>query len=104
MDAGIDIPIVPGLMLQPNFKGLARMSKMCGVAVPDWYAGLFDGLDDDPVTRDMLTATLAAELTAELRERGVDHFHLYTLNRAEIAVSVSRVLGLHHRQSKCVEA
>jgi len=70
LDAGIDIPIVPG----------------------------------DPVTRDMLTATLAAELTAELRDRGVDHFHLYTLNRAEIAVSVSRVLGLHQRQSKCAEA
>ena len=45
----------------------------------------------------MLTATLAAELTAELHDRGVDHFHLYTLNRAEIATSVSRVLGLHHR-------
>ena len=97
LDAGIDIPIVPGLMLQPNFKGLKRMSKMCGVAVPDWYANLFDGLDEDPVTRDMLTATLAAELTAELHDRGVDHFHLYTLNRAEIATSVSRVLGLHHR-------
>ena len=98
LDAGIDIPIVPGLMLQPNFKGLARMSKMCGVAVPDWYAGLFDGLDDDPVTRDMLTATLAAELTAELRDRGVHHFHLYTLNRSEIASSVGRILGLHQRR------
>jgi len=74
------------------------MSKMCGVAVPTWYADLFDGLDDDPITRDMLTATLAAELTAELRDRGVDHFHLYTLNRAEIAMSVSRVLGLHNRK------
>ncbi len=98
LDSGIDIPIVPGLMLQPNFKGLARMSKMCGVAVPDWYAGLFDGLDKDPITRDMLTATLAAELTAELRDRGVDHFHLYTLNRAEIASSVGRILGLHQRR------
>ena len=97
LDAGIDIPIVPGLMLQPNFKGLARMSKMCGVAVPNWYADLFDGLDDDPISRDLLTATLASELTAELRDRGVDHFHLYTLNRAEIAVAVSRVLGLHRR-------
>ena len=98
LDAGIDIPIVPGLMLQPNFKGLARMSKMCGVAVPDWYAGLFDGLDDDAVIRDMLTATLAAELTAELRDRGVHHFHLYTLNRSEIASSVGRILGLHQRR------
>jgi len=104
LDAGINIPIVPGLMLQPNFKGLARMSKMCGVAVPDWYADLFDGLDGDPVQRDMLTATLAAELTAELRDRGVDHFHLYTLNRAEIASAVSRVLGLHRRKANGVAA
>lgn len=99
LDAGIDIPIVPGLMLQPNFNGLQRMSKMCGVSVPAWYANLFEGLDQDPLTRDMLTATLAAELTAELHDRGVDHFHLYTLNRAEIATSVSRVLGLHHRKA-----
>jgi len=97
LDAGINIPIVPGLMLQPNFKGLAKMSKMCGVAVPDWYSDLFDGLDNDPITRDMLTATLASELTAELRDRGVGHFHLYTLNRAEIASAVGRILGLHRR-------
>lgn len=97
LDAGIDIPIVPGLMLQPNFKGLARMSALCGVAVPTWYAELFEGLDNDLVTRDLLTASLASELTAELYDRGVRDFHLYTLNRAEIASSVSRILGLHHR-------
>jgi len=99
LDAGIDIPIIPGLMLQPNFKGLAKMSKMCGVSVPDWYAELFDGLDDEPQTRELLTATLAAELTAELHDRDVRDFHLYTLNKAELAVTVSRILGLHHRKS-----
>ena len=97
LDAGIDIPIIPGLMLQPNFKGLKRMSGMCGVNVPDWYADLFDGLDKDPETRQLLTASLASELTAELFDRGVRHFHLYTLNRAELAYAVSRVLGLHSR-------
>ena len=97
LDAGITIPVVPGLMLQPNFKGLARMSSLCGVAVPDWYAELFDGLEEDAVTRDLLTASLMSELTAELYDRGVRDFHLYTLNRAEIASSVSRILGLHHR-------
>ncbi|WP_298917256.1 methylenetetrahydrofolate reductase [NAD(P)H] [uncultured Algimonas sp.] len=97
LDAGIDIPIVPGLMLQPNVKGLQRMASLCGVAVPDWYVSLFDGIDDDPATRDMLTATLAAELAAELHDRGVRHYHLYTLNRAEIASAVARVLGMHKR-------
>ena len=99
LDAGIDIPIVPGLMLQPNFKGLNRMAGMCGVAVPAWYADLFDGLDIDPETRQLLTASLASELTAELFDRGVRHFHLYTLNRADLAYAVSRVLGLHSRLS-----
>lgn len=94
--AGIDIPIVPGLMLQPNFAGLKRMSGMCGVEVPDWYGNLFDGLDNDPDTCHLLTASLVAELTAELYDNGVRHFHLYTLNRAELACAVSRVLGLHH--------
>lgn len=104
LDAGIDIPIVPGLMLQPNFKGLARMAGMCGVSVPDWYSELFEGLEKDPQTRELLTASLAAELTAELHDRGVRNFHLYTLNRAELAITVSRILGLHHRQSTASEA
>ena len=97
LDAGIDIPIVPGLMLQPNFKGLKRMSDMCGVDVPNWYADLFEGLEKDPETRQLLTASLSSELTAELFDRGVRHFHFYTLNRADLAYAVSRVLGLHSR-------
>lgn len=97
LDAGIDIEVVPGLMLQPNIKGLIRMSSLCGVTVPGWYAEMFEDLDDDPVTRDMLTASLMSELTAELYDRGVRNYHLYTLNRAEIASAVARVLGLHNR-------
>ena len=93
LDAGIDVDVVPGLMLQPNFKGLKRMSDMCGVEVPHWYATLFEGLDDEPLTRELLTCSLASELTAELYDRGVRDFHLYTLNRADLALAVSRVLG-----------
>lgn len=100
LDAGINIPIVPGMMLQPNFKSLKRMSDMCGVAVPDWYGSLFQGLDNDTDTRRLLTASLASELSAELLDRGVKHFHLYTLNRAELALVVSRVLGLNAKQSQ----
>lgn len=95
--AGITIPIVPGMMLQPNFKGLCKMSKMCGVDVPHWYSDLFEGLDGDQKTRELLTASLTSELTAELFDRGLRHFHLYTLNRADLAVAVSRILGMHGR-------
>lgn len=94
LDAGITMPIVPGVMLQPNFAGLKRMSDMCGVEVPNCYAEQFDGLKDFPEKREFLTGTLASELTVELRDQGVQHFHLYTLNRAELASRISRVLGL----------
>jgi len=67
------------------------------VHVPEWYHELFEGLEQDLVTRQLLTASLVSELTAELYDRSVRHFHLYTLNRADLAYSVGRVLGLHTR-------
>ncbi|OXT02522.1 methylenetetrahydrofolate reductase [NAD(P)H] [Notoacmeibacter marinus] len=95
-DAGIDIDIVPGVMLQPNVEGLSRMANAVGVAVPDWYRRLFEGLEDDLPTRQMLTASVATDLCAELYDGGVRDFHLYTLNRADIAIAVSRALGEAH--------
>lgn len=91
--AGIEIPIVPGIMLQPNFKGLVNMAGKCGTSVPDWMHELYDGLDDDLKTREMVTANIAAKLCAKLTKAGVDQFHFYTLNKAEMALSTSRLLG-----------
>ena len=92
--AGIAIPIVPGIMLQPNFKGLKRMAGMCGASIPSWMDEVFDGLDEDEKTREMITANIAAELCAQLMDGGVGHFHFYTLNRAELALSTCRLLGV----------
>lgn len=92
--AGIDIPIVPGVMLQPNFKGLKRMAGMCGTSIPDWMDELYDGLDEDVKTREMVTASVAANLCTELHKGGVEQFHFYTLNKAELALSTCRLLGV----------
>ncbi len=92
--AGVTAPIVPGIMLQSNFKGLARMSKLCGAHMPDRIAALYDGLDDDPETREAITAQVAAELCARLADGGVEDFHFYTLNRASLAMATTRLLGL----------
>lgn len=92
--AGVTIPIVPGIMLQANFKGLARMAGLCGTAIPDRIAALYDGLDDDAETRALVTANVAAELCGALAEGGVDRFHFYTLNRAALALSTCRLLGV----------
>ena len=92
--AGVTMPIIPGIMLQPNFKGLKRMAGMVQSTLPDWLHDLYDGLEDDPETRDLVTANVAAQLTRKLADRGVKDFHFYTLNRAALALSTCRLLGL----------
>lgn len=98
--AGIDIPIVPGIMLQPNFKGLKRMAGMCGSYMPAWMDELYEGLEDDPKTRELVTAHVAAELASKLAEGGADQFHLYTLNRADLALSTCALLGVKPEPEK----
>ena len=91
---GVDIPIVPGIMPVGNFAAVQRMSAMCNTSVPDWMGRLFDGLDDRPAARQLVSATLAAELCRGLYEGGVRDFHFYTLNRAELSYAICHLLGL----------
>lgn len=93
-DAGVAAPIVPGVMLQSNFKGLKRMAALCGASIPDRIARLYEGLDDDAETRDLVTAHVAADLCNRLAEQGVDQFHFYTMNRAGLSLSTCRLLGV----------
>lgn len=92
--AGITIPIIPGIMLQPNFKGLKRIAGLCGASLPDSLHAAYEGLDDDPETRQLVTAHVAAKLCDALHQGGVDRFHYYTLNRAELSLSTCHLLGI----------
>lgn len=92
--AGIDIPIVPGIMMQANFEGLVRMAGLCGATIPARLFDLFVGLESDPGTRELLTANVVADLCHDLSDQGVDQFHFYTLNRAELALATCRLLGV----------
>jgi len=92
--AGINIPIVPGIMLQPNFEGLVRMADMCGAHMPKWMFNLFENTENDLVTRQMLTAAIVTEYCTKLQEAGFRRFHFYTLNSADFAYAMCRVLGV----------
>jgi methylenetetrahydrofolate reductase (NADPH) len=91
--AGIDPEIVPGIMPVTNFAAIQRMSKMTGTAIPDWLAQLFEGLDDHPPARQLVAATIAAEMCRRLYAGGVRQFHFYTLNRAELSYAICHLLG-----------
>ena len=92
--AGIEGEIVPGIMPVMSFAAVERMSGLCGTAIPEWMAGLFDGLDERPAARQLVSATIAAELCRRLYAGGVRQFHFYTLNRAELSYAICHMLGV----------
>ncbi|BAV64552.1 5,10-methylenetetrahydrofolate reductase [Sphingobium cloacae] len=92
--AGIGADIIPGIMPVSNFAAVQRMSAMCNTNVPTWMGRLFEGLDTHPGARQLVSATLAAELCRKLYAGGVRDFHFYTLNRAELSYAICHLLGL----------
>jgi methylenetetrahydrofolate reductase (NADPH) len=90
---GISVPIVPGILPVQNFKQMRNVAARCGAGVPSWLAEKFEGLDDDPETRKLIAATVAAGQVQKLNKNGVDNFHFYTMNRADLVFAISHLLG-----------
>ncbi|WP_394083156.1 methylenetetrahydrofolate reductase [NAD(P)H] [Xanthobacter aminoxidans] len=91
---GIDIPILPGLLPVTNFKQASNFATRTGASVPAWLLKRFEGLDDDPETRKLIAAAVAAEQVTDLVDRGVTDIHFYTLNRADLVYAICHLLGL----------
>jgi methylenetetrahydrofolate reductase (NADPH) len=92
--AGIDAEITPGILPVSNVAQTRKFAAMCGASIPPWLDRLYEGLDDLPAARQLVAATLAAELCGELYTGGVREFHFYTLNRAELSYAICHLLGL----------
>ncbi len=92
--SGITASIVPGILSITRFPQMLRFAERCGASVPDWLRRRFEGLDEDPETRRMIAAHVAIEQVQRLRQHGVEEFHFYTLNRAELTYAICHALGL----------
>jgi methylenetetrahydrofolate reductase (NADPH) len=92
--AGITAPVVPGILPITRFPQMLRFAQRCGASVPDALAHRFDGLDDDPETRRLIAASVAIDQVRRLQEQGVQEFHFYTLNRAELTFAICHALGV----------
>lgn len=95
--AGITVPIVPGILPVTNFAQVQKFAGACGASIPAWLHHRFEGLDDDPETRKLVAATTAAELCEALQADGVNDFHFYTLNRADLTYAICHILGVRSR-------
>ena len=93
-EAGIAAEIVPGILPISNVAQTRKFAATCGATIPPWMDRLFEGLDDLPAARQLVSATVAAELCALLYAGGVRHFHFYTLNRAELSYAICHLLGM----------
>ena len=92
--AGLDVEIVPGILPVSNVATTRRFASACGASIPEWLDAMFEGLDDLPSARQLIAATIAAELCGQLYAGGVRHFHFYTLNRAELSYAICHLLGV----------
>jgi len=92
--AGIPIPVIPGIVPVQNFKQTANFAQKTGASVPQWLADRFEGLDDDAATRRLIAAAVAAEQVIDLVDRGVQDFHFYTMNRADLVYAICHLMGL----------
>lgn len=91
---GIGIELVPGILPITSFARVQDFAAKCGAHVPPALARRFEGLDEEPETRNLVAAMVAAEQVSALQREGVTHFHFYTLNRADLVYAICRVLGL----------
>ena len=96
--AGIDSPIVPGILPITRFSQMTKFAASCGASVPEWLRERFDGIDDDAEARNAVAADVAIEQVRRLQAEGIDDFHFYTLNRSELTVAICLALGIRPRQ------
>ena len=88
------MPIVPGILPITRFTQVQRFAERCGARMPLALARRFEGLDQDPDTHRLIAAAVAIEEVQTLQRHGVQEFHFYTLNRAELSFAVCHALGL----------
>lgn len=92
--AGINVPVVPGILPIHNFEQTMVFSAKCGTSIPQWVARRFSGLNHDPETRKLVGVSIACEQVMDLVDRGINDFHFYTMNRADLVFAICHLIGI----------
>lgn len=91
--AGIDAPIIPGILPIENWNGVKRFAARCGATVPAWLDDAFEKAARDNRS-DLLATAICTEMCSDLLDEGVNSLHFYTLNRPELTRDVCFALGV----------
>ncbi|MGB8693584.1 MAG: methylenetetrahydrofolate reductase [NAD(P)H] [Steroidobacteraceae bacterium] len=91
---GVRASLVPGILPITQLPQMLRFAARCGASVPPRLRERFHGLEHDPDTRRLIAAAFAISQVEELEREGVDEFHFYTLNRADLTYAICHALGV----------
>ncbi|NND40976.1 MAG: methylenetetrahydrofolate reductase [NAD(P)H] [Silicimonas sp.] len=91
--AGIDIPVLPGILPIQSWNGVRRFAERCGARIPDTLALAFEAAERDERS-DLLALTQCTTLCTRLLDEGAGHLHFYTLNKPDLTREVIHALGL----------
>lgn len=94
VNVGIDVEIVPGILPVTNFTQLQKMAQVTNVKIPSWMHKMYEGLENDQTTRNLVAASIAMDMVKVLSKEGVKDFHFYTLNRSELTYAICHTLGV----------
>ena len=91
---GINIPIIPGILPVTNCKRTLQFAKKMNCEMPLDLIEMFKGLDSDQETRKLVAVTIVYDQCRKLIDGGIEDFHFYTLNRADLSFAICHILGI----------
>ena len=91
VNKGVNIPIIPGIMLIKSFKGIKNMSNKIGIKVPNWVDNIIENETEEG--QKIIAEDFAKTQSEELAKNGFEQLHFYTLNESEIMINISNHLG-----------
>ncbi|WP_068114434.1 methylenetetrahydrofolate reductase [NAD(P)H] [Tropicimonas marinistellae] len=91
--AGIDAPILPGILPIEHWANAKRFALRCGATVPAWLDHAFETACRDG-REELLAIAVATELCSDLIDGGVEHLHFYTMNKPHLTQDICRALGV----------
>ncbi len=94
--AGIDVPIVPGIMPITNYSQIKRFTEMCGATIPEKLTAELEGRAEDPEAVAELGVAYATLQCSDLLARGAPGIHFYTLNRSTATRAILAALRAAH--------
>ena len=86
--AGVDAPVVPGIMPITNYTQLMRFSDMCGAEIPRWIRLKLASFGDDSASIRAFGLDVVAQMCERLIAGGAPGLHFYTLNQAAPTIAI----------------